>query len=485
MSPSQVVTESIYHSMFDKKVPILHDHAYDSENYFPLLNAITKDQYYNVFDIDTKELKYMIKGLGAQENAMTSSWRECNLSMGEPFVYPLSVSYTNVEWEDWWNYIIDIPKKSKELIASNRGKILLHNVWEGWPPEMFSRIMAAIIKRYPKYNFTPNHFIVACSNSKIKEYPNKIPHFVQTQLYSLYPYRENREFFHEPKIGEPVKSGDILDKNTYNDVVVNIKNLVPRPHHFIALNRICKSHRLATFTELYADKQMGILSNMMFEYTIDYPSTIRGSLDTSEYIDFMQKLLQKNDSSLEPVFRDFRKYYPVIYARFEESGYRKKCVRMLDNDCSPFFNPNPDPHMGKFLQSSLNIVTETYAVNRDVTFLTEKTFKPILYMQPFVVIGTVGILEYLKSLGFETFGCWIDESYDGIENDEERLLSAINSAKRFYKRHPHDIAVDLRDMLEVLIHNRQTYINNYNTYYTNICTSLAVNLNYCDRFYDQ
>jgi hypothetical protein len=40
---------------------------------------------------------------------------------------------------------------------------------------------------------------------------------------------------------------------------------------------------------------------------------------------------------------------------------------------------------------------------------------------PFIVVGTPGLLRYLRSLGFQTFSPVIDESYDWVVDDDQRL----------------------------------------------------------------
>jgi len=79
-------------------------------------------------------------------------------------------------------------------------------------------------------------------------------------------------------------------------------------------------------------------------------------------------------------------------------------------------------------ESLLYLVTETVATGQRL-HLTEKTFKPIALGMPFVIVGTRGSLEYLRSYGFRTFdGLW-DESYDDAEDDVriERIASLLRS----------------------------------------------------------
>jgi hypothetical protein len=40
---------------------------------------------------------------------------------------------------------------------------------------------------------------------------------------------------------------------------------------------------------------------------------------------------------------------------------------------------------------------------------------------PFVIVGTQGSLQYLRSYGFKTFGALWDESYDDESDDSQRI----------------------------------------------------------------
>ena len=70
--------------------------------------------------------------------------------------------------------------------------------------------------------------------------------------------------------------------------------------------------------------------------------------------------------------------------------------------------------------SMLYLVSETIATGRRHQ-LTEKTFKPICLQMPFILHGTHGSLEYLRSYGFRTFDSIWDESYDTIVDDHDRV----------------------------------------------------------------
>jgi hypothetical protein len=46
------------------------------------------------------------------------------------------------------------------------------------------------------------------------------------------------------------------------------------------------------------------------------------------------------------------------------------------------------------------------------TFISEKTWKPIFSGQLFLILGSVGIVDYLRSIGVDVFDDVIDHSYD-------------------------------------------------------------------------
>jgi len=108
-------------------------------------------------------------------------------------------------------------------------------------------------------------------------------------------------------------------------------------------------------------------------------------------------------------------------------------------------------------ESLLYLVTETVYTGRR-HHLTEKTFKPIALGMPFVIVGTQGSLEYLRSYGFRTFeGIW-DESYDSAEDSVriERIASLLRSLDEL----PIKAKQDLFDQAqEVVEHNWNHFYN--------------------------
>jgi hypothetical protein len=61
----------------------------------------------------------------------------------------------------------------------------------------------------------------------------------------------------------------------------------------------------------------------------------------------------------------------------------------------------------------VDIVSETFT-SGDSFYPTEKTFRPMLLKKPFVVMSSANHLIYLRQMGFQTFGDFWSEDYDGL-----------------------------------------------------------------------
>mgnify|MGYP003122297258 FL=1 len=102
-------------------------------------------------------------------------------------------------------------------------------------------------------------------------------------------------------------------------------------------------------------------------------------------------------------------------------------------------------------ENLINIVTETPFQNKDLLFITEKTFKPIILKMPFIILGNGGTLRYLHSLGFKTFGHMWSEEYDLIFDKEKRMAEICKVVKNIAmlpNKHVRNLVEKNYDILE-------------------------------------
>jgi hypothetical protein len=83
------------------------------------------------------------------------------------------------------------------------------------------------------------------------------------------------------------------------------------------------------------------------------------------------------------------------------------------------------------LSSDFHLIVETlFEYKPSVSFLTEKTYKALACSKPFLMYSTMGCLTDIRELGYKTFSPHIDETYDTISDNEQRLLAVVNEIKR-------------------------------------------------------
>jgi hypothetical protein len=108
-------------------------------------------------------------------------------------------------------------------------------------------------------------------------------------------------------------------------------------------------------------------------------------------------------------------------------------------------------------ENSMWIVTESVFNNDiDLSFLSEKTFKPILLKMPFIIIGQPYSLKKLKSLGYKTFSHLWDESYDNILDPQKRMNRIVELVAYLSTL---DLKKLIIDNTEILEYNYKNLIN--------------------------
>lgn len=107
-------------------------------------------------------------------------------------------------------------------------------------------------------------------------------------------------------------------------------------------------------------------------------------------------------------------------------------------------------------QAFLQIAAET-VFNYPNVYVTEKSFKPMIYKRPFVLVGSPGCLKNLKSFGFKTFDQYWDESYDSIEDPEKRILAILKVIEFVCSRSIGQLQQLCYDMKNILEHNFNLY----------------------------
>jgi len=318
----------------------------------------------------------------------------------EKYFYPILISL-QAEYERYSQ--IEIESNVLEDVRAGKCYILISNVFEGWGWDYWNAIAIFLMK---KYNLTEENFVMLTGNLAENE-----------RFKTVYFNNWERTVIHQnPEIA-------------FNDSRRNILEQRQRKNAFICLNRRPHPHRFALVTLLHNLEGKGI-------------TTFAREADSSE--GHYQN--QKN------IFKD---KYPKIARYFDKWNLEERFPLTIDDGLNPKVdNPVHDKMTYKFHDSYLHILAETFGDDaKGRMFFSEKIFKPVLYFQPFVIIGQSGSLAAFRKLGYKTFDPIIDESYDTVIDNQERIIQAYGAIKKFCDRSLYQIHKDYERMEEIYFYN--------------------------------
>ena len=135
-------------------------------------------------------------------------------------------------------------------------------------------------------------------------------------------------------------------------------------------------------------------------------------------------------------------------------SFIEKCPLELDIQASASSSPDFTYPIDLTTKSLVHIVTESEMSDglRRVR-VTEKVLKPIVGLQPFLVVGNPESLSLLKAMGFRTFDAIFDEGYDSISDPASRLDAIFSQIDRIANLSVRDLREQVSALNETLIHN--------------------------------
>ena len=110
-----------------------------------------------------------------------------------------------------------------------------------------------------------------------------------------------------------------------------------------------------------------------------------------------------------------------------------------------------DPLTQEYQHCFVDIVVEAHVLG-NTFFPTEKTTRPMWLKKPFIIFASKNYLEYLRQMGFRTFGDFWDEDYDGYEG-RDRLLKIQNLIDTIAQKPIEQLEKMYWDMQYTLDHN--------------------------------
>jgi hypothetical protein len=217
--------------------------------------------------------------------------------------------------------------------------------------------------------------------------------------------------------------------------VSDLDNTVLRPKKFLSPNNTMRAHRVFL---AYTVVENNMLDDGLFSFI-----EARTSLDISELMKYY------TGSADDNVCQKLAKLLPYELDTKGLTPAERRAIIGLPGNVKQWYE-----------DSYIHIVTETMFTDLSECFISEKVFRPIINLQPFLLFGDYGSLRKLKELGFKTFSPFIDESYDMEQDHGKRLLMLRKELLKLNSMPLQEIHDWYYSITDILIHN-QTHLASF------------------------
>lgn len=322
-----------------------------------------------------------------------------------------------------YNIIDTINPKLLELIRSGEVKILIsyaHDPINNWED------LKKTEEFFESYHIDSSNIIVVpghnCLTEYKKSYPNSKIKIIAAELMITQQVAANT-------LSYPRKTslGYLSDLVREEDLSGEI-----RSKKFICFNRTMRPHRYAI---AYIALKLDLLNNNIFSFLNKGNDNILSIQNELEKFNFNDNLLS---------------YAEKIY---NSIPYEIDTQHLLGTSKSSFSIENNKKNW--YTDSYIHIISETRFLEGRSSFITEKTWRPISNLQPFIMVSNDGMLKKLHELGFKTFHPFINESYDLELNHSTRMQMIFNEIQKLNTMSLQEIHNWYYSIKDVLIHNQK------------------------------
>lgn len=315
-----------------------------------------------------------------------------------------------IDGRDLLPYNINLISKFKKYILDNPNKkVVFHMIHEGVQVYVIKSINEIVTDLIGNHNFKLSDFVILVGC---------YPHQINVDLYIKYIKDNN---FLEIKTLFANTLEFSYKSSVYPDIpklkfLLDIKyNFEDKSKNFLMYMGKSAPHRIYILDKL---NKLGLLKNSY--YSCYFEKRVLDTFNLDEYPLYLKDSINsiKQMSHLFPITMHKDDIFDnLVTWSFKES----EKFHYTDT----FFSIVPETHFMHNNQSHNMTYTMT-----DQVFITEKTYRIIAGKAPFIIVGFTNTLQVLRDSGYKTFHPYIDESYDLIENDEERLNAIIKEVQR-------------------------------------------------------
>jgi len=235
--------------------------------------------------------------------------------------------------------------------------------------------------------------------------------------------------------------------NYVNDIVrtTDLNKDQIRNKKFLCFNRsMNRPHRLAM---AYLALKHKLLDNSTFSFVTNLAN------DRHQIISDLRQLYPKEDC--RAIADQIMKLVPYELDTQHLTLEQKQCFQTVGMSKKEWYQ-----------DSYIHIVSESQFDDELDPFFSEKTWRPIMNLQPFLFVGNCNSLAKLKKLGFKTFHPYIDESYDLEQDPQNRFLMIEGEIKKLSSKSLQELHDWYYSIIDILIYNQEHLMvfTNYDPY---------------------
>jgi len=259
------------------------------------------------------------------------------------------------------------------------------------------------------------------------------------------------------------------------DTVLN-KLPSEKKKHFICLNSQIKPHRYHLVSNIFNNDLInyGYVSCQNYESHVNNLSQVEGI--------YQMKNILRNDGANMMEFVQFYNTLPYNVDSFDKDSYNNALHSSWNHNLSSYLPSVEDASKqidAYYKSAAIDVVTETALLNHHVNFISEKTFKSIMFKMPFIISGDKGNNKELLRHGFKLYDMLFDYSFDDLDSYVDRNNNITKQLKEYCDMPLEKFAdrVNRDDVQEVVQHNFELLQSNkiWNNFIDSLFLRLGVN----------
>ena len=346
-----------------------------------------------------------------------------------------------------------LDERVRNLIRDNNGYILINYLHEGHiRQENYKELHNELLN----YNIPANKVIFVSSNLNGKQqyetFCDNMPLLTKSKIHiieanhmlessvDIYNYVLDNNYNNDLDKVLPYKQS-FVNKQDLDDVRDTI-----REKYFLCYNRVIRDYRLALIAMIY---KMGLQDKGIISLGAKEVDIAFGGVWPDYISDFIED--KKQNEIVSDAVKKIKPLYPIDADSDIDANWIYKDGERWGGAVGQWTN-----FSHQYKRIYFNIVTES-CYNEDCIYMSEKIFKPISNLVPFIIVSTPFFLKKLREIGYKTFHPWINESYDEEVDNDKRFFMILDEIKRLCSMTKEEIHKWYYEMEDILLYNQEHF----------------------------